>query len=542
MKSKKNKKRTSILTLSLISLGSLLITGIVANNNINKTALPLASLNNDNNFQINNPNSLKTVKKLEGTTLTRTDIQNLGWDTKSNISLEDWTNDAPNVTIIDDQAFENLDILSIEIPNKITSIGNNSFRDTDMLSAITIRPASQLTSIGNGAFDNSRITTLNIPNSVISIGTNAFLNTILLQGGHVEMLVTLKKESSVPLYGFSQGQWNAITWRELPFQGQTLTKNDIVRIGWQNKFSITLDDWALDAPKVTRIDSFTFENVNLLSIVIPNKVTDVRDNAFANISSLTSITMPYHLYVDAGPMTPSYGFTINQWDSIIWDDYPMVGKINKIIAKELLRKSTAITWSEISKYDEIENEAFMNTNISSIRIEWKKNFSIGDNAFLNTPSLNSIELSVIYKDSVSNFGFSEDQITIIQYINDVASFTLPQKIALNVIIIGSILVVAHITILVWDWKSMKEKTRIFELEKNDQLDEDSIESNDEYYYNQEQYDDEQYDDEEYADEQYDDEEYADEEYADEEYADEEYADEEEQFDDEYDDENYEKRY
>ncbi|MGL5590616.1 MAG: leucine-rich repeat domain-containing protein [Metamycoplasmataceae bacterium] len=521
MKSKKNNKKTLISTLSLIGLGSFLCTGIAVNNNVNPINSPLISSNNDNDFQINN---LNIEKQFDGQTLTRNDIQNLGWDTKTNILLEDWENDAPNVTIISDQAFEGLSLMSIEIPNQITSIGDNAFKDTTLMSLITFRPASQLTTIGNNAFNNSRITTLNLPNSVISIGTNAFRNTTLLQGGHVEISVTLRQSSTLPLYGFTQGQWNSITWRELPFQGQTLTKSDIVRIGWENKTSITLDDWALDAPKVTRIDSLAFEDSNFASIVLPNKITDVRDNAFVNTSSLTSITLPYHLYVEAGPTIPSYGFTINQWNSIIWDDYPMVGKINKIIAKELLRKSTVITWNEISKYDEIDNEAFADTNISSIRIERKINFSIGNNAFQNTPLLDTIELSFMYKDSISNYGFSEEQIAIIKYIDEGVILTLPQIISINVIIIGSILVVAHVTLWILDWKSVKKKRLAFELGETDLMDEEYIESS-KSQYKDEYYNDEYYNDEDYNDEYYNDEYYNDECYNDECYNDE-YEDEE----------------
>ncbi|MGL5732460.1 MAG: leucine-rich repeat domain-containing protein [Metamycoplasmataceae bacterium] len=508
MKSKKNKKKYLIWLLSSISLGLALTTGIVAinnNNNINRINTPLISENNDYNFQLKNFNPIEKVNKFEGTVLTKADVQKLGWDSRTDILLEDWLIDAPNVTIIDNEAFENLGIESIEIPNQITSIGNNAFKDSTLMSSITIRPASQLTSIGNSAFDNSRITTLNLPNTVTSIGSNAFLDTTLLQGGQIEMLVTLKQKSTTPLYGFTQGQWNAITWREVPFQGQTLTKDDVIRIGWQNKSSITLDDWALDAPKVTRIDSFAFEGLNLSTIVVPNKVSDVRDNVFLNTDSLNSITMPYHLYVDAGPAIPSYGFTISQWDSIIWDDYPKVGKINKIIARELLRKSTIITWDAISQYEEIDNEAFKDTDISSIRIQRKKNFSVGDNAFENTPLLTTIQLSVMYKDAVHNFGLTEEQIAIIEYIDEVVPLTLPQKIAKNVIIVGGALVIVHITLWVLDWKSVKRRRMLLEAEQEALADEDSQEFINELYnaHNEEQYDmiDENYED--YDDENYD---------------------------------------
>ncbi|MGL5617665.1 MAG: leucine-rich repeat protein [Metamycoplasmataceae bacterium] len=517
MKLKKNNKMNFIKSLSLIGLTSVLSIGIIAmnNNNINQFNNSLVTDNINNNFQLSNSHSLlnisnKNTKQFEGTILTKNVVKNLRWNTKSNIILEDWINDAPNITIIDNGAFENSAITLIEIPNKITLIGDNAFKDTTSLSSISIRPASELTTIGNGAFYNSRITSINIPNSVTSISSNAFKDTFSLQGGHIEMQVTLKQQSATPLYGLTQGQWNSITWREVPFQGQTLTKNEVIIIGWENKSSITLDDWALDAPKVTRIDSFAFGGLNLSSIVVPNKVTNVRANAFINTLSLNSITLPYHLYVDAAPIIPYYGFTISQWDAIIWNDYPNVGKMNNIIARELLRKSTAITWKEISKYDEIGNEAFKDTDISSIRIERKKNFSIGDNAFENTLFLNNIELSIMYKEEVTNFGLTEEQIAIIEYIDDAIPLTLSKKIAINVIIVDGVLVILFIFLWVLDWKSLKRRS-LLELEQNDQLNENPQEYLDKQYISENDYlnvnqnDDENYfdfEDEEYGNENY----------------------------------------
>ncbi|MGL5205288.1 MAG: leucine-rich repeat protein, partial [Metamycoplasmataceae bacterium] len=455
-------KNTLIPSSLLIGFSSILSFGLVVANNDNHLKTTFISNNIDNDLKMTNENILDNNlnlnnKQFEGKILTKTDVENLEWNIKSIITLQDWMNDAPNVTIIDNQAFENFNIESLEIPNKVTLIGDNAFNNTSFLSSIIIKPASELVEIGNNAFNNSRITSINLPNSVTKIGNNAFQDTILLQGGMIEMLVTLKQKSLIPLYGFTQGQWNAITWRDIPFQGQTLTKNELIKIGWENKISITLDDWALDAPKVTRIDSYTFENLILSSIEIPNKVIDIFDNAFLNTSSLNLITLPYHLYVDAGSTIPNYGFTQSQWDSIIWDDYPKVGIINKIIAKELLRKSSIISWKEISEYDAIDNEAFQNTDISSIRIERKKNFSIGNNAFSNTVLLNVIELSVMYKDIVSNLGFTEEQIAIIEYIDEVIIPTWPRTVAKNVIIVGGVLIIMHITLWTLDWNSVKRK-------------------------------------------------------------------------------------
>ena len=63
----------------------------------------------------------------------------------------------------------NLDILSINIPNNVTSIGRYAFENCSKLTSITI--PNSVRSIGSGAFYNCiRLTSINIPDGVTSIG------------------------------------------------------------------------------------------------------------------------------------------------------------------------------------------------------------------------------------------------------------------------------------------------------------------------------------------------------------------------------------
>jgi len=84
------------------------------------------------------------------------------------------------VTSIGDYAFRNCGKLaSVIIPDSVTSIGGYAFADCFRLANLTI--PDSVTSIGEGAFYFCRdLTSVTIPNSVTSIGDGAFWGCIAL--------------------------------------------------------------------------------------------------------------------------------------------------------------------------------------------------------------------------------------------------------------------------------------------------------------------------------------------------------------------------
>ena len=112
----------------------------------------------------NQPNGLiyigKMVYKYKGTMAANT-----------NISIKDGTR------VMSDSVFYNCsNLISVTIPNSVTSIGRAAFFRCSNLTSITIPYG--VTSIGSCAFnDCSRLTYVDIPNSVKTIGNNAFQGT-----------------------------------------------------------------------------------------------------------------------------------------------------------------------------------------------------------------------------------------------------------------------------------------------------------------------------------------------------------------------------
>ena len=76
-----------------------------------------------------------------------------------------------SVTSIGDYAFGENQLTSITIPDSVTSIGNGAF-ENNQLTSVTI--PNSVTSIGDWAFRNNQLTSVTIPNSVTSIGNDAF--------------------------------------------------------------------------------------------------------------------------------------------------------------------------------------------------------------------------------------------------------------------------------------------------------------------------------------------------------------------------------
>ena len=193
-----------------------------------------------------------------------------------------------SVETIGDYAFLScMNLKHITIPEGVTNIGNAAFSTCTNLSTITIPEG--VTSIGTSAFFYCNLTSITLPNSVMNLGNRVF--------GRCNNLTSINVESENDNYTSVDGVLfnKAMTILICCPAGKTGTyvmPNDVTNIR-DNAFeeckkltSITISN------DVTDIGNDAFSGCEILdSIIIPNSVKNIGNYAFCNCNSLTSIIL-----------------------------------------------------------------------------------------------------------------------------------------------------------------------------------------------------------------------------------------------------------
>ena len=163
-------------------------------------------------------------------------------------------------------------LTSVTIPNSVTSIGSQAFRDCSNLTSVTI--PNSVTTIGDHAFYYcSGLTSITIPNSVTTITDYAFYGCRGLTS-----VTMFNSVTSIGNYAFS---------------------------GCRSLTSVTIPN------SVTSIGDGAFSGCsNLTSVTIPNSVKSIQEHAFYNCSGLTSVTIPNSVkYIHNGAFSGCSGLT-----------------------------------------------------------------------------------------------------------------------------------------------------------------------------------------------------------------------------------------
>ncbi len=208
----------------------------------------------------------------------------------------------PDFATADDQPWKdfNDNIITIEIVNGVTKIGNYAFSNTG---AVSVTIPNTIETIGDNAFKGASLASLNIPSSVKTIGNSAFhecgnLVSATISDGvetigqsafrSCNQLKSITLPASITSVGGSAfQQCQELTSAKFASGDTQVQMDDYIFAQCYRLTSVTLPS------EIDRIGVGMFQNCGgLTSIKIPQGATEIGESAFATCTSLAEVRIP----------------------------------------------------------------------------------------------------------------------------------------------------------------------------------------------------------------------------------------------------------
>ena len=273
-----------------------------------------------------------------------------------------------SLTSIGEKAFQNCNKLkTVNIPSGVTTIQSFTFANCYALKNVTL--PTTLTTIGTRTFYNCyNLTSLEIPNSVTSISTEVLYGCSALEKLTVPFIGSSIDDSTNTqlkyLFGVSDAIYVPTSLKEVEITVQTAI-NSRTFVNCSSLTTIVLPENTIS------IGSYAFANCTaLVGFEIPNSVTSIGEYAFSGCKSLTNVTLPQGV---------------------------------SIIEKYVFNSCTSLTNIELSEsLTSISSYAFNNcTSLTNIELP-ESLTNISNSAFYNCSSL----IDVVIPDNVTSIGAS----------------------------------------------------------------------------------------------------------------------------------------